>query len=65
MHIGTKKEAIWAKMEFSREGDKLKIRKNENEAITEALFEKSDPNPRFIKRILIDYVKSYYNTEGT
>jgi len=52
-------------MEFSREGDKLKIRKNENEAITEALFEKSDLNPRFVKRILIDFVKSYYNTEGT
>ena len=52
----------WAEIEFSREGDKLKIRKNENEAITEALFVKSDLNPRFVKRILIDFVKSYYKT---
>ena len=52
----------WAEIEFSRDGDKLKIKKNENAVITEALFEKSDLNPRFVKRILIDFVKSYYNT---
>lgn len=52
----------WAEIEFSRDGDKLKIKKNENAVSTEALFEKSDLNPRFVKRILIDFVKSYYNT---
>lgn len=50
----------WAEIEFSRDGDKLKIKKNENSVTTEALFEKSDLNPHFVKRILIDFVKSYY-----
>jgi len=52
----------WAEIEFSRDGDILKIKKNENAVSTETLFEKSDLNPRFVKRILIDFVKSYYNT---
>ena len=55
----------WAEIEFSRDGDKLKIKKNENAVSTEALFEKSDLNPRFVKRILIDFVKSYYNTTNS
>ena len=50
----------WTEIEFSRDGDKLKIKKNENNVTTEALFEKSELNPRFVKRILIDFVKSYY-----
>ena len=50
----------WAEIEFSRDGDKLKIKKNENSVTTEALFEKSDLNPHFVKRTLIDFVKSYY-----
>jgi hypothetical protein len=50
----------WAEIEFSRSGDKLKIiEKNENSINGEALFEKSDLNPHFVKRILIDFVKSY------
>ena len=52
----------WTEIEFSRDGDKLKIKKNENNVTTEALFEKSELNPRFVKRILIDFVKSYYTT---
>ena len=53
----------WAEIEFSRSGDKLKIiEKNENSVNGEALFEKSDLNPRFVKRILIDFVKSYCKT---
>jgi len=52
----------WAEIEFSRDGDRLKIKKIENAVSTEALFEKSDLNPRFVKKILIDFVKSYYNT---
>src|SRR6188508_356950 len=56
----------WAEIEFSREGNKLKIVvKNENAVTNEALFEKSEVRPPFVKRILIDFVKSYYNTEGT
>jgi len=55
-----------AEIEFSRDGNKLKIVvKNENAVTSEALFEKSDLKPPFVKRILIDFVKSYYNTEGT
>ena len=53
-----------AEIEFSRDGDKLKIKKNENAHTTVALFEKSDLNPHFVKRILIDFVKSYYSTNG-
>ena len=54
----------WAEIEFSRDGNKLKIVvKNENAVTGEALFEKSDLKPPFVKRILIDFVKSYYNTE--
>jgi hypothetical protein len=52
-----------AEIEFSRKGNKLKIKKTKNKSSQEALFEKSDINPRFVKRILIDFVKSYY-TEG-
>ncbi|MDW3613429.1 MAG: hypothetical protein QN773_03000 [Nitrososphaeraceae archaeon] len=56
----------WAEIEFSRDGNKLKIVvKNENAVTGEALFEKSDLKPPFVKRILIDFVKSYYNTEAT
>ncbi|MDW0256035.1 MAG: hypothetical protein QN543_09230 [Nitrososphaeraceae archaeon] len=56
----------WAEIEFSRDGNKLKIVvKNENAVTSEALFEKSDLKPPFVKRILIDFVKSYYNTEAT
>ncbi len=55
----------WAEIEFSRDGNKLKIVvKNENAVTGEALFEKSDLKPPFVKRILIDFVKSYYNTEA-
>lgn len=54
----------WAEIEFSRYGDKLKIKKNEKAHTTEALFEKSDLNPHFVKRILIDFVKSYYAKDG-
>jgi hypothetical protein len=54
----------WTEIEFSREGDKLKIKKNENNVTTEALFEKSELNAHFVKRILIDFVKSYYITNG-
>lgn len=50
----------WAEIEFSRDGDKLQIKKNENNVTTEALFEKSDLNAHFVKRILIDFVKSHY-----
>jgi len=53
-----------AEIEFSRDGDKLKIKKNKNAHTTEGLFEKSDLNPHFVKRILIDFVKSYYSTNG-
>jgi hypothetical protein len=53
----------WAEIEFSRSGNKLKIiEKNENSVNGEALFEKSDLNPRFVKRMLIAFVKSYYKT---
>src|SRR4029079_6563505 len=51
----------WAEIEFSRNGNKLKItEKNENSINGEALFEKSDLNPHFVKRMLIAFVKSYY-----
>jgi hypothetical protein len=53
-----------AEIEFSRDDDKLKIKKSENTHSTEALFEKSDLNPHFVKRILIDFVKSYYSANG-
>jgi hypothetical protein len=53
----------WAEIEFSRSGNKRKIiEKNENSVNGEALFEKSDLNPRFVKRMLIAFVKSYYKT---
>lgn len=53
----------WAEIEFLRSGNKLKIiEKNENSVNGEALFEKSDLNPRFVKRMLIAFVKSYYKT---
>lgn len=54
-----------AEIEFSRDDDKLKIKKSENTHSTEALFEKSDLNPHFVKRILIDFVKSYYSANGS
>lgn len=58
------KGSEWAEIEFSRDGNKLKIVvKNENTVTGEALFEKSDLKPHFVKRMLIDFVKSYYNTE--
>ncbi|MFZ0317318.1 MAG: hypothetical protein WAL23_10315 [Nitrososphaeraceae archaeon] len=42
----------WAEIEFSRDGNKLKIVvKNENAVTSEALFEKSDLKPPFVKRI--------------
>jgi len=54
---GTKR----AEIEFSRNGNKLKItEKNENSINGEALFEKSDLNSHFVKRMLIAFVKSYY-----
>lgn len=52
----------WTEIEFSRDGDRLKIKKNENNVTTEALFDKSDLNAHFVKRILIDFVKSHYST---
>jgi hypothetical protein len=53
----------WAEIEFSRSGNKLKIiENNENSVNGGALFEKSDLNPRFVKRMLIAFVKSYYKT---
>jgi len=55
----------WAEIEFSRDGNKLKIVvKNENAVTGVALFEKSEVRSPFVKRILIDFVKSYY-TAGT
>lgn len=55
----------WTEIEFSRNGNKLKIVvKNENAVTSEALFEKPDVRPPFVKRMLIDFVKSYY-TAGT
>ena len=53
----------WTEIEFSRDGGKLKIRKTENNVTTEALFEKSELNAHFVKKILIDFVKSYYKRE--
>lgn len=53
-----------AEIEFSRDGCKLKIKINENDYTTEALFEKSDLNTHFVKRILIDFVKSYYTKDS-
>ena len=53
----------WTEIEFSRDGDKLKIKKTENNVTTEALFEKSELNAHFVKKILIDFVKSYYERE--
>ena len=53
----------WTEIEFSRAGDKLKIKKSENNVTTEALFEKSELNAHFVKKILIDFVKSYYKNE--
>lgn len=53
----------WAEMEFSRYGNKLKIvSKNDHGIIGEGLFEKSELRPHFVKRLLIDFVKSYYDT---
>jgi hypothetical protein len=53
----------WTEIEFLRDGDKLKINKTENNVSTEALFEKSELNAHFVKKILIDFVKSYYKRE--
>lgn len=51
----------WAEIEFSRQEDKLRIvTKNDNGVISDALFEKSVLKPHFVKRMLIDFVKSYY-----
>lgn len=53
----------WAEIEFSRQEDKLRIvTKNDNGVISDALFEKSVLKPHFVKRMLIDFVKSYYTT---
>ena len=53
----------WAEIEFSRHEDKLRIvTKNDSGVTSDALFEKSVLNPHFVKRMLIDFVKSYYNT---
>jgi hypothetical protein len=50
-----------AEIEFSRYENKLKIvTKGRNSHNREALFEKSELNPHFVKRILIEFVKSYY-----
>jgi hypothetical protein len=50
-----------SEIEFSRSEDKLKVvTKGRNSHNQEALFEKSELNPHFVKRILIDFVKSYY-----
>jgi hypothetical protein len=54
----------WTEIEFSRDVDKLKIKKNENNVTTEALFEKSELNLHFVRRKLIDFVKSYYTTNS-
>jgi hypothetical protein len=59
-----KKGSQSAEIEFSRDGDKLKIKKNENGFTAEALFEKSELNAHFVKRILIDFVKSYYTKDS-
>jgi len=50
----------WTEIEFSRDGGKLKIKKTENNVTTEALFERSELNAHFVKKTLIDFVKSYY-----
>lgn len=53
----------WAEIEFSRHGDKLKIvTKNDSGVTSDALFEKSVLKPHFVRRMLIDFVKSYYST---
>jgi hypothetical protein len=53
----------WAEIEFSRDGDKLKIvTKNDSGVTSDALFEKSVLKPHFVRRMLIDFVKSYYST---
>jgi hypothetical protein len=44
MHIDLQERSLFAGIEFSREGDKFKIKKTENAVTTEALFEKSDLN---------------------
>ena len=54
----------WTEIEFSRDGDKLKITKTEGNVTTNAIFEKSELNAHFVKKILIDFVKSYYTTNG-
>ena len=53
----------WTEIEFSRDGDKLKITKTEGNVTTNAIFEKSELNAHFVKKILIDFVKSYYKRE--
>jgi hypothetical protein len=53
----------WAEIEFSRHGDKLKIvTKNDSGVTSDALFDKSVLKPHFVRRMLIDFVKSYYST---
>jgi len=59
-----KKGCQSAEIEFSRDGDKLKIKKNEKDCTSEALFEKSELNAHFVKKMLIDFVKSYYTEDG-
>ena len=54
----------WTEIEFSRDGDKLKITKTEGNVTSNAIFEKSELNAHFVKKILIDFVKSYYTTNG-
>lgn len=53
----------WAEIEFSRQGKKLRIvTKNDSGVTSDAIFEKSVLKPHFVKRMLIDFVKSYYST---
>jgi hypothetical protein len=57
------KGSKWAEIEFSRHDDKLRIvTKNDSGVTSDALFEKSVLKPHFVKRMLIDFVKSYYST---
>lgn len=60
-----KKGSQSAEIEFSRYRDKLKIKKNETRGTAEALFEKAELNTHFVKKILIDFVKSYYSKDET
>jgi peroxiredoxin family protein len=65
LRIGNLFFTFWAldQIEFSRYGEKLKIvTKNDSGVTSDALFEKSVLKPHFVRRMLIDFVKSYYST---